>query len=320
MSVVIAVAAWLVAAWLVSPRPTCASCAAAFDAWLATPTTAPGTGSCLMTQADCALCHTGRPTTGDAPLAADPALAPAPDPSEACVTCHIETAIGQKVLYGGDVDNYHDPSSGSGHGRDVTCTDCHDPHSVGCFEGPLAPKMLRIRPFQQEYVADVAAGDASRIVRGEVTAPGQTARDVQLTAFCTECHPAYSDASERTITATFDGPDGVTTATFRNHPMKPVGGERGDPPGEGFASAAPTRLFPGVVSSTSSAGCRSCHIAGETDVPAGVVQASFPHYVPAASALLTTDPALTSHSDGICLRCHRWKRSDGTTGGVGEDF
>lgn len=53
----------------------------------------------------------------------------------------------------------------------------------------------------------------------------------------------------------------------------------------------------------------------------GVIPSSFPLYVPGSPAFLpTSSEGESAESDGVCLRCHRCRRSDGTTAGVGEDF
>jgi hypothetical protein len=233
------------------------------------------------------------------------------DESEQCVLCHIDATAGAKIVYGGDRSQYEQASAASHDAASTPCLTCHVRHNEQGMGGSVAPKLLRVLPYQRELVADLAGGDPNAITNGTARADGWSPRDIQIAAFCSGCHATYASSSKQLIRSTAMNADGTSAGfSYYNHPMRSV---RVDGPnGE---------------SAMSSAGCRMCHGAGTTDAEPGDASPNFPHSTPDAAAFLLVAPdadspatgAASSIQDGVCLRCHRW-RSGSATDGVGYDW
>jgi predicted CXXCH cytochrome family protein len=260
--------------------------------------------------------------------------------AEACTYCHITTATGVVVIYDGDplnytVDNAYNHSSAAG----ATCTECHSPHGADTFGGIIAPKLLRRLPIQPSFVAFMSTGnDPNDLYNadGSVVFPpapydwqNWDPRWVQVTAFCTSCHPFFAQASEEDVTTNrMMTPSGLSTATvtFRTHPMKRYWGEGADE-NAGFVAQGSTVPTSTKVADMSTNGCQRCHMDGlGVDQGAGLWRTSFPHYTPDNSAFLigsddggawNTVTVPDRHQDATCFVCHRWGGSIGATEGVG---
>lgn len=241
--------------------------------------------------------------------------------SESCVFCHVKTAEGAKVVYGGDPAQYLGAGPGAAHTAAQTpCLVCHVSHGESGMGGPVASKLLRVLPYQRELVDDLAGGDAAAITAGTARAAGWDARSIQITAFCSACHPVFARSSAEDVPVEEPGDAGATiTRLYADHPLTVArsGAERA-----GEARARGLRL-----AARDSLGCRACHGAGVTDASTGDLTANWPHSTPTAAGFLlsaadASSPATGAASaemDGVCLRCHRW-RSDGATRGVGSDW
>jgi hypothetical protein len=211
--------------------------------------------------------------------------------SDECAYCHLDDAAG---VYGTDRASYTSPSNHSHSGAQTPCLACHVAHGERGMGGAVAEKRLRVRAYQPELVVDLAGGDAQRLTDGTARATGWDARDLQVTAFCTSCHPVYAATSTQTIQVTQQTTSGVLTmGSYHDHPMRlPLGRD-------GLR-----------ISAKASTGCAMCHGAGAPGSGAG----SFPHTTPgypyfllsAPDASATPSAPLSRDSDGVCLRCHRW--------------
>lgn len=265
--------------------------------------------SCLATSAYAAL----RPGM----LFLDP---PADDPasiqaqSDECVTCHVIDRLGGDAVYGGDVSAYEQASDHSHSGAVTPCLACHVRHGEQGMGGALAGKLLRVRPYEAEVVRDLAGGDAEAITNGTARADGWDPREIQLTAFCTSCHPSYSSGPTEDIAVPERAEDGSILVRYhRHHPLRPL---------EASSLRYPTTNYGMVrIAAKPTTGCTSCH-------GAGVGTADFPHSTPgsacfllsAANADAPSVPAVSTRTDGVCLRCHVWKDGAGDLRGVGFDF
>lgn len=295
-----------------------------------------------VTTVKCAVCHAvhgaGWYATAVDASSTSPAV-PAQDSQmllrgsvqNACQYCHIDSAVGGTVIYSGLASNYtsasvyaHDAAGGA------SCVGCHAVHGANTINGLNSAKILKVRPFQSELVSDLAGGNAGKIVEATVGLdpwPGGWAGDsVQITAFCTECHPYYSDASERVVSATaYMASLGTTDVTFfSNHPLKGVGGEGANPAGVGFVAQGSSLVVTQTVAWAATRGCgQTCHGAGLTDAGPGLVTSSFPHYTPDHARFLVNGagtPVTDPSADGVCINCHQSPGSGNATQGVGKTF
>jgi hypothetical protein len=233
--------------------------------------------------------------------------------SDECVTCHVIDWAGGDAVYGGDVAAYEQPSNHSHSGATTPCLSCHVHHGEPGMGGALAGKLLRVRPYQKEVVRDLAGGDEGAITNGTARADGWDPREIQLTAFCTSCHPAYSSSPTEDIGVPQRAEDGSIVIRYhRHHPLRPVRESR---------PYRTSRYGTLRIAAASTTGCTSCH-------GAGVGTAAFPHstlgsacfLLAAANANSPQIPAVTERVDGVCLRCHEWKDEEGRLHGVGFDF
>ncbi len=287
----------------------------------------------------CAVCHAvhNAPVTGSAYTTGTVQWGPTTDDTEmllrssvanACVYCHISTAIGGKQLYNGDATLWTNPTSVSAYAENVAhnrnsanCVNCHSVHGASTFGGAVASKILKYpdtTKFQDEdFGANGLFADAA-------AAKTDSNRDAQVSVFCTQCHQNYSPSSETTLNADGDvvtkdaaytGPTGTGGGImYKSHPMK---------------SAETTFSAKGATSTKTAAFagsnyCRSCHDAGGVDSPAGVIDNSFPHYTAGAYNFMKAGANAAGAEglhdkavDGHCLKCH--VSADGTQG-VGQTF
>jgi predicted CXXCH cytochrome family protein len=267
------------------------------------------------TTTKCAVCH----AVHKAPAAGELLLRT--DVADACIYCHIQTNVGVKVIYGGNVTWFRGPDNDHGHQAPAAkCIDCHSVHGANTFMGVNTSKILKVGPIQPEFVTDIAGGDAAKIVAGdpfEVWPPYWETDKVQEVAFCSQCHPYYSDASERTITAQVVQSDGTFALTsFRTHPIKRPGNETGDGYYDGFVAQGSTIPTSSEVAVRGPTGCSDqCH---SNPGPAGP-ENSFPHYNAYTSRFLSGAPDASSgwdvvedsSQDSACLMCHVWFAGDG---------
>ena len=241
--------------------------------------------------------------------------------ANACVYCHVETAIGGKQIYtdATGTDNYYNGEAtpyahdGPDDGH-ASCANCHSVHGANTIDGAVSSKILKSgatgmdwgSPYQSEFTAD----------KGDIEA--SLDRDLQVTGFCTKCHGTYSNASEQVVSndGYFNPPPTTGVKFFSNHPLKSA---------EATLSAAGATYDTAEVAWIDANYCRSCHGAGLVDQGAGQIVNSFPHITPAnAYFLLAASDASSAQvdvlsgyegSDGVCLRCHA-----DTGVGVGIDF
>jgi predicted CXXCH cytochrome family protein len=270
-----------------------------FETWSQTAGGNSGTGnphqSYATTTIKCAVCHAVHkaPTTGEVLLNTQVA--------NACVTCHITSDTGNKVIYtdGDHQNNYSGADSHYAHNAsatlttmgpyNVTCVMCHTVHGAGRITGntnSVGAKILKPTGFQTTNGAPDPNAD-------------NLSWDARITGFCTRCHPYYMDAySGEVVTDTIGG------GTYRSHVMK-------------VADAVYTGTggnYPGRVAWGPSSTCRSCHDAGLTDQGTGQIVSSFPHRTPGAERFLkradhindTTNAtnSVDANYDGVCLKCH----------------
>lgn len=257
--------------------------------------------------------------------------------ANSCTYCHICTAIGVKDVYNGDSTAYLTGAGSNDYAHDhghADCSKCHAVHGANTIASEpansnIGSKILKAatatQPYQALYTASVAT--TAQIDAG--TGPA-TDRNVQVTGFCSQCHGAYSDASETTITGigywspTYSAQPSVM---YKNHPMVAASSS--------FEASGSTIGTGKTVAYSGSQYCRSCHAAGDVSTTdgtvasatnfVGVITSSFPHYTPGHAAFLNAGTDITdvsnpnvtnSGEDGVCLRCHR----DGTGNGVGLSF
>jgi predicted CXXCH cytochrome family protein len=278
------------------------------------------------TTTKCAVCH----AVHKAPAGGELLLRTTVD--QACVYCHIENDIGG-VIYDGNTDNYtiendhgHKNTATGG----VTCVDCHAVHGANTFGGAKATEILKVWNIQQTLVAYMAAENTAAVVNA-VTGdswPGEwETSQVQDAAFCTQCHPYFSQKSETTVTASVVQSDGSRLiSTFKTHPLKKPGGENGNAYYQGFVAQGQSIPETTTIAVYSARGCNwNCHWS-----KAG----GYPHYNSATSRFLVGGEWDNAQStvedpseDGACLWCHRYADRTGDplivpegTGGVGISY
>lgn len=288
------------------------------------------------TTVKCAVCH----SVHNASVSAEPTMS-APTElllrssvADACTYCHIVTSIGGIVIYDGNADNYNIDNI-YGHNRDAgaTCVGCHSVHGSNTMDGIESPYILRKGGYQQSFVDFIAGGDASIIdtLTTDVFMFGVDrwrADVIQRTAFCSKCHPFFTQASEDTITATMT----------KGHPLKAkyspwdVTSESAN----GFVAQGATVPTDQPVAAYGSKGCDwFCHEARWFGAGAGtgpgLKTESYPHYTPSFARFLTAqsmaggvDPpvgATNPAQDSVCTRCHRWSDTwYPVAGGVGVSY
>ena len=251
--------------------------------------------------------------------------------ANACTYCHVTTAIGGKQIYtdAAGTANYYNgdtPFAHNGTPGHASCSGCHSVHGAKTIAGAVSSKILKTGllpndslPYQAAFTTD----------KGDIETAAD--RNLQITGFCTKCHPTYSNASEQVVSTTGYFDDGgfvAGTKFYSNHPLKMIGGESGNAAGVGLVAQGSTLSTNTVAAAYIDAPyCRSCHAAGTdgTTVNTGIIVSSFPHNTPGnAEFLVAADNSLavasgvasgSAGTDGVCLRCH----SNGTLG-VGTSF
>ncbi len=258
----------------------------------------------------CAVCH--------AVHAAEPTgtvLLPA-TAGDACVYCHVDTALGLRRIYGGLRAAYLADSPrgafGGGFAHDAggtACADCHSVHGAGTLDGGNLTKILKDWAVWRS--APGAMDDYSTFALARWPSPDtEPGKYSQQTAWCTGCHKYFVESYETTVQMTAGG----MWVYAKSHVMTSAPGVYSNP----AASVSAT------VAWAPSVHCRSCHDAGAVDTTGGIVPSSFPHYTPSAYRFATVADSAASASgqnatgtvDGLCLRCHR----DGSGDGVGSGF
>jgi predicted CXXCH cytochrome family protein len=278
------------------------------------------------TTTKCAVCH----AVHKAPAGGELLLRTTVE--QACVYCHIENDIGG-VVYGGNTDNYtiesdhgHQTTASGG----VTCVDCHAVHGANTFEGHQATKILKVWNIQQSFVTSMSpiGGEAAIIAADgpDGFLFSWDAEAVQDAAFCSQCHPYYSGASEDVVTAQVIQSDGTfQSKSFKTHPLKVPGGENGMDYWQGFVAQGSTLDESLAVAVYRTIGCyRSCHAGAARDAGSGVPSDdSYPHYSAATSRFLASGGAnrdghvVNSSDDSNCLMCHVWFDGQGGVGPKG---
>lgn len=226
--------------------------------------------------------------------------------ADACTFCHITDGVSSAEVYGGVAANYTVDSEFAHNQAHAPCVDCHSVHGAGTYAtGSIATKILKTgeeQGYESVDPADLAVPYLGTSLN----------HDEAVTAFCTNCHKYYSDASETTVT--FTGWNGDTNAvavqTRKHHPLKDAEGT--------FVAQGAT--YGGRVAWVNAPYCRSCHDAGDPGT-------DFPHYTAGAARFLLSASSSTaaaagaasSHEDGACLKCHV---NDGipANGGVNSTF
>lgn len=248
--------------------------------------------------------------------------------ADSCTYCHIETAIGGIVLYGGDKDLYlNEDDHGHQAAGGATCTRCHAVHGSGVFQfgggsfsyfGMSIEDNLKAFAIRSDVASDFAGGDARRLI--EATAPvlytpnGDAWPNEQYVAvaFCTQCHPMWSMNSEDLVVST----EGTETTFLKTHPLR-----WGDP--RPFSARGASPEVTRVAGSDTGDCLWWCHTSVfPYDVGPGVHQDSFPHYISRTKKFLYAYgyEVPDSSADGVCIQrgCHQWFNWETeTTEGVG---
>jgi len=255
----------------------------------------------------CGVCHAvhGADATGEVLLRSPVA--------DACIYCHVSTAVSSLQVYdadpanynGTDYDNAHNFGFASGTGDGwpgVKCTTCHQVHAADeqmTSNAFLTQKILRGDKTNASSAYDIIAG--APLVGDD--------KETALTKWCAGCHATmqfvegdpgyYSDVYSTGIMGEGDGnkESHIMTTADANY-------------------ANPVASFTGQVAWKDSSYCMSCHASGYDDG-----SSDWPHFtdgdkflVSAADSTVATAAATDSSQDGVCLRCHR----DGSTGaGIG---
>ncbi|MDO9556439.1 MAG: hypothetical protein Q7J82_02495 [Coriobacteriia bacterium] len=252
------------------------------------------------TTVKCAVCH----AVHRAPVAGQVLLRSTV--ANACTYCHISDNVSTVKVYGqneanytGDFDNNHQ-SSGSVTAGNSSCVSCHAVHGAGSVtttqtgSGDVATKILK---------ANIST---AQNVSGAWSFTVGTDKEGVVTAFCTQCHPYWTNQYDKTAS---DSSMHIMTATT----------------GDGYSSRNTSATINSslAVAWTPSTYCRSCHDAGGTDQTGDgtLNENNFPHYTASASRFLksaaSVDTSLSAigaanpSQDGACLKCHRQNSTTG---------
>lgn len=274
----------------------------------------PHKGYATTTQ-KCAVCHAVHKAPADGELLLRGSA------GDSCTYCHVTGDIGRVVVYGGVIDRYTTEDDRGHQSPAVTCISCHAVHGANTFGGDNATKILKVFGIQDTFVDYITegSGEASRVVNAtnaDTFPGGWDAGQIQDTAFCSQCHPYYSPASETTVTASVVQSDGsYQTTSFKTHPMKLPGNESGRDPYYGFEAQGSSVPTSQTIAVYSTRGCNwNCHWSqdGGIDRGAGVWENSYPHHNPNTSRFLAGGPndsvrdgvVEDSSQDSACLMCH----------------
>lgn len=312
---------------------------------LSTANTAPHSNYTTLTD-KCAVCHavhnaavSNTTWVGTDPWTADDSetqMLLRSSTANACNYCHIETNVGGKQIYNGNVALYDQKSVASftenvAHNTNsASCVGCHAVHGANTFGGAAIAKILKLPMTAAAYdptkFQDEVFGVGGLYANEAAARTDVLSKDNQVTVFCTQCHQNFSAASETTLNAdgdyvygdaTYIDGDATANKQYKSHPMKAADAN--------FSAAGAG--FTGQVAWKGSQTCRTCHDAGVQDAAPGLVPSSFPHYTPgaynfvnvAANAGAVAAPSnVNMATDGMCLKCHDQNAAVGN--GVGENF
>jgi predicted CXXCH cytochrome family protein len=297
------------------------------------------------TSTKCAVCHAVHKAPSDGELLLRSTV------GQACVYCHIDTAVGGVQIYDGRSELYeHENKKNHSLEAGAPCTGCHSVHGANTYGGAITVKILKRLTIQPSFLAlfqGSGTPNADILYEAVGNADGHMfpaapyawedwnhADQVQQTAFCTGCHPYYTRQ---------DGTDPITvdSVTYASHPMKrrynfATYAADGQLIAETFDfEAAGSTLPHGTrVAGMSTVGCYRCH--GENrdvNLGSGVHASSFPHYTATQERFLVSGnevgysysgydadghmlwiPTPDSRQDGTCFYCHLWDDGPGVEG------
>lgn len=250
-------------------------------------TTANPHGPYDTTSRKCAVCHA---VHGADPAGTQLLRSGATDP---CVTCHIATDAGIKIVYNGQTVNY---TTSSQYAHNNGCKSCHTVHGAGATNVTGAAQNLKgLAAMSLTNPNRPASVYTTYSVATTGTGP------YSMSQWCSSCHPYYNTA--------YNGPThvmGSATTTY---------------------NVGSTQMQVAWVASSS---CMDCHDATQPgggpsrtpNAPAVLSSKNFPHYTDGARFLLqaadssATKTAVASGKagyDAVCLKCHR----NGAGAGVG---
>ncbi len=244
--------------------------------------------------------------------------------ADACTYCHIETAIGSIVIYGGNKDLYlYDDKHGHQVEGGVSCVDCHAVHGAGTFQfdggysGFRIAKNLKVFKIRSDVASDFAGGDVQRLIEATATLTTPNGDEWQpgeytVVAYCTQCHATWSMNSEDLHEST----EGTATVFIKTHPLRttlPVFEAQG-------ASSEVTKVANGDTRDC----LWWCHAQDPfVDKGPGVHLDDFPHYNSRTQRFVYADgyDVADASADGVCIQsgCHQWRDGE-TTRGVGIDY
>ncbi len=243
----------------------------------------------------------------------------------ACNFCHVDTAIGNVVVYAGDSDIFgYSQNFTSSYAHDYHnsgCNDCHTVHGANSYAGPLESAILRQQPRgrdpQREVVAALPSSNPAVPALFDTLADVYEGDDildtgdryVQQTAFCSSCHYTYTDSSANAVKER-----GGSASFSKQHPMSQVAptATPQDAGAKGASEQARTVQWAWNASST----CRSCHSAGLDGTYTGdksvsaYSEQSFPHYTAGNYRFLDQTFEGEYKTDEVCLSCHRNEAND----------
>jgi predicted CXXCH cytochrome family protein len=302
-----------------------------------TPPLTPHAGYATTTQ-KCAVCHAVHKAPADGELLLRSAV------GDSCVYCHIENPISSKEVYYGSTALYTTEDEHGHQSPAVKCVSCHAVHGANTFKGDKTAKILKVWNIQPSFVEYLSltnsSTDTSPIINGVGEWPDDGVNNVgwpgwwetvyvQDTAFCSQCHPYYSDAAETTVTAGVTMSDGsVETTSFKTHPLKRPGNEQGNDYFVGFVAQGSTLPTSQSVATHGPRGCGAdCHTSPE-ETPGN---SNYPHYNADTARFLVGGPGAwdnkntvtDSSDDSACLKCHVWRAGDGEQtedGGAGVSY
>lgn len=250
--------------------------------------------------------------------------------ADSCTYCHIETAIGGIVLYGGDKDLYlNEDDHGHQAAGGATCTRCHAVHGSGVFQfgggtfsyfGMRIEKNLRAFAIRSDVASDFAGGDVQRLIEATTTLSTPNGDQWEqgayvAIAYCTQCHPMWAMNSEDAVTSV----EGTTTTFLKTHPLRSTWSVGGPIP---FSAQGASSEVTRVAGDDTRDCLWWCHAQDPfVDKGPGVHLDDFPHYNSRTEKFVYagTYDVPDSSADGVCLQsgCHRW---DGGARGVGIDY
>ncbi len=229
----------------------------------------------------CAVCHA---VHGADPGGQQLLMSGATDP---CITCHIATDAGVKIVYNGTANNY---TIGSEFAHNNLCKECHTVHGAGATNVTGAAQNLKGLPaYSGTTPRNAGSYNATFTVATNVSGT------YTLSEWCSGCHPylnqGYDSATHIMGAANSSTAWGGSQTCMSCHDATA--------PGTG---ATRTPVSPAVLSSK-----------------------NFPHYTDGSRFLLQAATSVGTKSavtagrasyDAVCLKCHR----DGAGNGVGLTF